>query len=339
MPDFIDLEALVRAARPAPDPAWAERLDRRAAERFPRPARWWQWSRLGPQLVVAGGLASAVLVVVLIASYAGGGSTNTSSSGGGVAVSKVGAAPEKSAAGSARSDSAAAPTPVTAQDRSVIRDVAITLSTRPADIEDVSDRALRVADALGGYVQDSSVTARQSAQLTLRVPQDKLQTALSQLSRLAHVRSRTQNTQDVTDERSSLESAVRDARAYRDSLRRRLAHASSDREASSLRGRLQRAESALRSRERAVARLDHETSLATIDVHVTADRHAGAAPSGGPWTPGDALHDAGRVLEVIAGVALIALAVGVPLAVVAALAALLARVYNRRRRERALELA
>ena len=336
MPDFIDLEALVRAARPAPDPAWAERLDRRAAERLPRPARWFHWSQLRVFAVPAGAAASMLALIAVVVISAGGGGSSDSAGTAGVAASRVGTPLEKSSNGSA---SAAAPTPVTAQDRSVIRDVAIALSTRPADVEDVSDRAIRVADTLGGYVQDSSVTARQSAQLTLRVPQDKLEQALSQLSRLAHVRSRTQNTQDVTDERASLESAVRDARAYRDSLRRRLAHASSDREASSLRGRLQRAESALRSRERAVARLDQQTSLATIDVHVTGDRRSGAAPSGGRWTPGDALHDAGRVLEVIAGVALIALAVGAPVAILAALAALLARLYNRRRRERALELA
>ena len=336
MPEFMDLEALVRAARPAPDPAWAERLDRRVAERFPRPARWWQWPRLAPPLVAAGGIASVILVIVLIAHSARGGPEKTSSGGSEVAVAPARTAPEKSAAGS----SAAAPdTSVTAQGRAQIRDVSITLSTGPADVEDISDRAIRIADTLGGYVQDSSVTARRGAQLTLRVPQDKLQQALAQLSRLAHVRSRTESTQDVTDQLGALRAAVRDARAYRDSLRRRLAHASSDREASSLRARLQRAEARLRAREREVAQLEHETSLATIDVRVQGDRRSGAAPAGGRWTPGDALRDAGRVLEVIAGGVLIALAVGAPLAVLGALAALLARLYNRRRRERALELA
>ena len=35
MPDLADLEALVRATRPVPDPAWAARLDSRAARGFP----------------------------------------------------------------------------------------------------------------------------------------------------------------------------------------------------------------------------------------------------------------------------------------------------------------
>jgi hypothetical protein len=161
-----------------------------------------------------------------------------------------------------------------------------------------------------------------------------------QLSRLAHVSSRTQETQDVTDQKAVLESRVRDARAYRDSLQRRLARATTDREASSLRGRLQRAEQRLRSRQRDVARLSSETSYATVAVRVRADRRAGAAAAPGDrWTPGDALHDAGRVLEVIAGIALIALAILVPLGLLAAAAALLGRILARRRRERALELA
>jgi hypothetical protein len=204
----------------------------------------------------------------------------------------------------------------------------------------VSDRVIRTADTLGGYVQDSSVTAGRNAEFTLRIPSAKLQQALTQLSRIAHVRSRTQEAQDVTDQRAALDARVRDARAYRDSLRNRLAHASSDREASRLRDRLQRAERTLRARERDVAQLSHETSYATVAVSVRGDRSSGVAgPAGGRWTPGDALHDAGRVLEVVAGVALIALAVALPIALVAAAAAGVGRLVTRRRRERALELA
>ena len=59
----------------------------------------------------------------------------------------------------------------------------------------------------------------------------------------------------------------------------------------------------------------------------------------GAWTPRDALHDAGRVLEIAGGVALIALAVLAPLAILAALALLAGRTLRRRRREGALDNA
>jgi hypothetical protein len=64
-----------------------------------------------------------------------------------------------------------------------------------------------------------------------------------------------------------------------------------------------------------------------------------APPHGGPWTPGDALHDAGRVLEVLAGAALVGGAVLLPLALLAAAAAIAARALRRRRRESALDAA
>jgi hypothetical protein len=61
------------------------------------------------------------------------------------------------------------------------------------------------------------------------------------------------------------------------------------------------------------------------------------APGGGSWSPGDAARDAVRVLEVSAGVALVGLAVLVPLALLGAAGGLAAGAYRRRRREAALQ--
>ena len=66
---------------------------------------------------------------------------------------------------------------------------------------------------------------------------------------------------------------------------------------------------------------------------------AGEEEDDGVWSPGDAAQDALRVLEVIAGVALIALAVLLPLAVVVIGLWLAARWGSRRGRERALDAA
>ena len=66
-------------------------------------------------------------------------------------------------------------------------------------------------------------------------------------------------------------------------------------------------------------------------------RGAVAPPPDGPWTPGDALHDAGRILAVGAGVAVIALAVALLLAIPGAIGLLGRRTVRRRRREAALD--
>ena len=67
-------------------------------------------------------------------------------------------------------------------------------------------------------------------------------------------------------------------------------------------------------------------------------RRSSTAPAAA-FTLGKAAHDAGRVLTVGAGVALIALAVLVPVGLVAALAWWIGVVVRRRRREHALDLA
>ena len=65
----------------------------------------------------------------------------------------------------------------------------------------------------------------------------------------------------------------------------------------------------------------------------------GGEDEGGAWTPGDAFDDALRVLEVAAGVLVVAAAVLLPLALIWLLAWLARRGVSRRRRERALDMA
>jgi hypothetical protein len=230
-----------------------------------------------------------------------------------------------------------------ARDRAVLRNAAITLSTPPDEVESVVDRAIRLVDSLGGYVETSEVSSsgsRASATLSVKIPSAKLDSGLAQISKLAHVKSRSQQAQDVTDQRSALEATVRDARADRDGLRARLAKAATDKERSSLRARLDRASRRVTRAERAVASLGQEVSFATVELSVEGSRRSGAAAvPGDRWTPADALGDAGRVLEVIAGVLVIALAIALPLAILAVLAGFGNRVVTRRRRERALETA
>src|SRR5689334_5242359 len=73
MPEPFDLEALVRAARPEPAPAWAGKLDRRVAERFPSPPRWWRWESVKPNLQAVAALGAVIAVIVAIV---GAGSAN-----------------------------------------------------------------------------------------------------------------------------------------------------------------------------------------------------------------------------------------------------------------------
>jgi hypothetical protein len=85
--------------------------------------------------------------------------------------------------------------------------------------------------------------------------------------------------------------------------------------------------------------VNNRANFSTVTVSLIAD--ASAAPPAenddSGWSPADAARDALRVLEVIAGVVLIGLAVLGPLAILAALVGGSARWTTRRRRERALD--
>jgi hypothetical protein len=363
-----DLEMLLRDVRPAPNAAWAEKLDARVAARFPGPVPAYKRKlqafreHLAALMLVTASAAAVLLVLVVVVknvdSTGGDKEASTASSGSSasapaLATAEAGRSGEKSASGGSDSASSAAPqTPVpqsttggnsgaASGGRAVIASATLTLTTGSDDVESVTDRAIRLTDTLGGFVQTSSTNrsgSRATATLTLKLPSAQLDAGIAQLSKLAHVRSRSQEAQDVTDQRSALQAAVRDARADRDGLRTRLAKATTDKERSRLRALLDRASRRVTQRERDVAELGQRTSFSTVDLSIVGTRKAAAAPApAGRWTPGDAAKDAGRVLEVIAGVLVIAFAILIPLGILAGLAAYANRGLTRRRRERALE--
>ena len=321
-----DLETLLRDVKPEPDHQWATKLDAKVAAGFPTPpSRFKRARRTIAEHFFAFGAVGAVasvliLFVVVIGSNVEIGGDDSETAERQLGRLELGRGPRcrarrsrrrtpprtpraRPAARSNRTRRAATP----GADRAVLKNASITLSAKPNEVEGVADRAIRIVDALGGYVETSEVTrgsSSASAALTLKIPSADLDKGLAQISKLAHVSSRSQQAQDVTDQREQLESLVRDARADREGLRSRLAKATTDKERSRLRGLLDRATRRVTARTRDLNQLGAEVSYATVDLSIEGDRRSGAiADPDDRWTPGDALGDAGRVLEVVAGVA------------------------------------
>ena len=354
-PELAELGELLREDPPRPEPGWARELDARAAAGFPRPPRRSWWSRLVPPrsaLLPAMGFACLLLIVAGIASIAPSGDENASSGGGGSSASSAGSAESADSSGggdSAGSTSLAAPRSVPPSSggspgsdartrRLQERSASLTLATRPRDVEDVADGIVRVTDAAGGFVASSSVSGGGGAGGTfeLRIPATRLQKAIADLSKLAHVRDRSQSTRDITAEGVSARGRLRELQRERSGLLHALANATTLNETESIKARLRTVNRSLASARAALRRVTNRAAYANVSVELVADRSSGAAV-GDRWTPRDALRDAGRVLEVVAGVALIALAIALPIALLVGLAALASRATTRRRRSRALD--
>jgi Domain of unknown function (DUF4349) len=334
-----ELRALLADVRPRPDAAWAARLDARVERGFPpapgRRRRKPPWQL--PALAV--GLACAVALVV-VAGQSGGGRPNASNNSG-AADRAAPRAADANPLPSAGVRSAGGSAPASAQRRAVERAADLTLATPADHVADVADGIVQATEAARGYVASSSVSSGTyaGASFTLRIPEPRLARTLSALSALAHVRRLTQSAEDITDVVAAARARLRDRIAERASLRRRLALATDATAAAHLQAQLRRAERRVEAARRALAHQRSRASLSTVLVTLAAQRHSGAAPAGGGWTPGDALRVAGRVLEVAAGVAVVAAAVALPLGLLGAGAWAAVRFGSRRRRERLLDMA
>ena len=366
-----DLALLLRDDRPEPGPSFGPALDAKVARGFrdrdPRRRasgrRWSAW------LMPAMGVTACVLLVAVIAITAANGPagmpSSSGDSGGQAATTSArestAAQDDSSAGASAASADRAAPdllaepqspgsVPPAPGDgspgsdgrahRKVERSASLTLAARPRDIDTVSARVQDVTRQQGGFVVSSTVSSFADGgdgTFQLRIPTRNLDAAMAALARLGKVRERAQRSEDITAESVSARSRLTDAKTERKSLLAQLADAVTLTETASIRARLALVSREIEQARAGLRRVTNRAAFSTVRVTLVADASAAPAPDEGSWTPGDAARDALRVLEVAAGIALIVLALGVPLALLAALAMLTARWTRRRRREHALD--
>jgi hypothetical protein len=227
--------------------------------------------------------------------------------------------------------------------RQVARNVDLELSAAPDHFRDAADGVLDVVRVHHGFVVSSQVSGgdpgvrgaeRGHANFELRIPAGELSGSMGDLSNLGHVVSRSDGTHDVTKRFVSARKRIDALTASRDRLLRQLGTAATITEKQSLRARLRIVEARLSAAHRDLAKVQQRVHLVPVSVAITADAHAS---SGGAWTIGDAFHDAGRVLTVAAGVALVGGAALLPLALLIGLTAAGWRGWVRRQRARALD--
>jgi hypothetical protein len=388
--DGLALE--LRLMRPEPAPDFAAKLDRRAAEGFPRRTRRPSFLAKRSQLVPALGAVSLFVVVAGIAvgqsGVLGGGGgpvapsvvETTGSGGGGVARDVQ--VPRGNAIPLSKDQTPVGPTAPTfgapldrvqqesgrglsAQSADALRlrsaagDLApfvghghqaqrvdLGLATAPDDFRGAADGVFDVVRDHRGFVERSSVSggdpgvpgaAPGHATYELRIPSGELSAALADLSNLGHVVSRTDGTLDITSRFHSANNRIDALTAKRDNLLEQLQSAVTITEQGAIHRQLRIVHGQLDAARHDLAEAQQRVHLTPVSV--TIDSDSAVAGTGGSWSIGDALHDAGRVLVAMAGAILIGGAVLVPVALLALLAWLGWRAWRYRQRERALDTA
>ncbi len=373
--EVAELALLLADERPSVDANFADALDRALERRFlpapsesapasPRVARvlrrrWWLWT---PAVGVAAALIAAVVVVAAQGSgqpVAGGASSSSASvprallapahgtpSAAGSTATTAGssAASAPGVANPSSSSASGVPLQAPANGRKVIQGAQISLGTAPGHIDAVAQEVFDVVGQFRGIVNSSNVTATNgtggSADFQLRIPSSTLPQAMAALStlRYAHVTSRTDTTQDVNDQYEADVRALQDARALRTSLLQRLAGAVTQAQIASLTARIHDAEASISSDEATLRSLNRQVNYSQVALTINGGIAVPLPAQSSGFGLGKAVHDAGRVLTVAAGIALIGAAALVPLALLSALAWWVTSVTRRRRREHSLDL-
>jgi hypothetical protein len=228
--------------------------------------------------------------------------------------------------------------------RKVVQSAQLSLTAAPNRIDDVAQQVYDVVGSLNGIVESSTVTQTGGtdgyANFSLSVPSGSLGQAMSRLSSLnyAQVASRTDASQDITDQYNGATRALADARALRTSLLKQLANATTTDQIDSIQAQINDAEASISSDVATLNRLNHQVNFSQLSVTINAQAvPVPVAHGSGGFGIGRAAHDAGRVLTVVAGGALIAVAELTPVGLLLALAWWVAAAVRRRRREQALD--
>jgi hypothetical protein len=240
---------------------------------------------------------------------------------------------------------AAPPPRASAGHRAVERDAELVLRSEPSEIGEAANEVFTVVHAAKGIVLNSSIhdwtgsagnrAAEARAGFELLIPTARLSETLASLSRIADVRSRHESTLDITAPTVGVSERLHDSVARIDGLLAQLASAEDDEERAAVETELSRERRQAATLRAQLDRLRQRADFARVSLRIESGQ-ASTDEGSGTWGVDDALGDAGHILTIAGGVALIGVAVLAPLALIVLLAWLTRRLWVRRGRERAL---
>jgi hypothetical protein len=339
--ELQELALALRADAPEPRPEFSHDLGQRVAGGFGKPARAAGAgasvgrARLRRLWMPAFAGAAALILVAVIAFGALGGDDHQTSSS---AVVEAQPKTDSGASGlQTLTPSSGAPLQQFVEHRRVERNAQLTISAPRDELQDAADGVGTVAESHHGFVLSSHIstgdTGDTGGSFVLRVPTRELQATLADLSKLGHLRARSENGQDLTSSYNSVQDKLGNALLERRTLKLRLRHAKGAK-AEAIREELASLNTQVRGLSGQMHELRSRTAYSTVSLTLEEDKD-GAGAGGGGGT-GAAWHDAVHTLETLLAFSVRALGVLLPIGLLAALAGFGGRALRRRRREAAL---
>jgi hypothetical protein len=194
----------------------------------------------------------------------------------------------------------------------VVATVNLTLDDVARGFEDVGN----IAAVEGGFISSSAFGHngdRQTASLTIRVPVDKYQDAMTRIRKLSDKREENVNSSDVTEEYTDLESRLRNLQATEAIYLKFLDRAGDLGQVLTVQDRINATRAEIEQVQGRINLVEHQTDLATITVHLDPPVVAPDQPkakSGGARSPLEAAADSfAASIVVLKGIATVGLAV------------------------------
>lgn len=251
----------------------------------------------------------------------------------------------RTSSGSASSAGSASSGTSLRKDRSAIRDARQTVRVARSGVAAATSKVAEVVADQDGYVSSSSVSetgGSPRAEFEIVVPSARLDATIAAIGRIGTPVRLERSSVDVTDQRVSIDDRLRDLRADRSSVRLQLARATEPKQRAAKRRELRLLSSRIARLEGEQRELRGQVSTARLSLRLTTVRGDAAtspADDDGRWGLADAWDDAGRVLQVVGGVLLIAAVVLVPLAAIVGLLLLGGRRLASNRKNRTIDHA
>ncbi len=181
-------------------------------------------------------------------------------------------------------------------DRKIVSNANVLVEVERGRFQTAFDTALLLADKFGGYVVSSNSTANdeegtiRSGTIALRVPQTAFAQALSDVAKLGEVKSRSIDTQDVTEEYLDLNARLKNAEAQEKAFLALMDRAKTIDEILQVRQVLSQTQTEIEQLKGRIRFLDEHTSFSTLTINLY---ETGAQVSAsGSWGFVDALKDA-----------------------------------------------